>query len=139
MRPSASEALDTLVCLVVSDVHDDLAAVSALHEWLHACKQNVDVVLYPGDFTTAPHPRKPDEATQPPDESHYEAKAQQILTALSALGSSLYFVPGNHDPLVHFNATAIARTGAVQNTHGKALPLAPGLWIVGFGILGFGI
>ena len=82
---------DTLRVLLVSDIHDDVAAVEKLRGLIaaHGGMGSIDVILSPGDFTTTPCTR------DPTVQRAYEAPADRVLAALAAFGRPVYFVGGN--------------------------------------------
>ena len=118
----------SLTALVVSDFHDSLVHVhdiAELRTWLSArgIIGKIDIVLSPGDLTTAEH-----------GEERYAPRASNVLAALATI-APVIFVPGNHDPLSYFqgqNASSASVAG-VLNAHGRLLELADGLWLSGWG------
>ena len=121
----------TFRALLISDVHDDVAAVRRLRSLLErqGALSQIDVVLSPGDLTTTPCSRNSDV------QRAYERPAKRMLEELAAFGRPVFFVPGNHDPLFLFNQTASAtEAGAgVHNAHGRTFELAAGLRLLGWG------
>ena len=119
---------DTLRALLVGDIHDDIEAVEKLRSLMvaHGAMKDIDVILSPGDFTTAPCSRDPQV------QRNYEAPTDRVIAALAAFGRPLYFVGGNHDPLSLFNRTA-PRVDGTYNVHGRTVELAPGLRLLGWG------
>ena len=119
---------NTLRALLISDMHDDVAGVKRLRSLLErqGAMNQIDVILSPGDLTTAPCTRDGDV------QRAYERPAERMLEELEAFGRPVYFVPGNHDPLSLFNRTAVPRKGA-HGVHGRTVELAPGLRLVGWG------
>lgn len=116
-RRTTTRAAHRLVrALLISDIHDDLGAVSDISAWLQRQPQKTDFILFSGDL------------------SEQEASAITMLRALS-VHAPIYFVPGNHDPLSFFNGSSVVQhAGArVHNVHGRLARLAPGLWIYGWG------
>ena len=118
--------------LVVSDVHDDILGVERLKAWLVSQDliEHIDLILSPGDLSTAPQTGV--------NEEEYESKALAVLEALASIGRDVYYVPGNHDPLALFNNVTTAVRGSLSgarlvNVHSRILPLAPGLSIGGWG------
>ena len=90
--------------LVVSDVHDDILGVERLKAWLVSQDliEHIDLILSPGDLSTAPQTGV--------NEEEYESKALAVLEALASIGRDVYYVPGNHDPLALFNNVTSAVT-----------------------------
>lgn len=126
-------ASDRLRALLVSDLHDDpTRAVGRLKEWLEAraLLDRIDVLLCPGDLSTQPQ----SVAAEPKAQSEYAARSRAVLRALATIGKPVYFVPGNHDPLPYFNATAAAvEVEGARNVHGRVVMVRPGLAIGGWG------
>ena len=121
----------TFRALLISDIHDDVAAVRRLRSLLErqGVLSQIDVVLSPGDLTTTPCSRNSDV------QRAYERPAKRMLEELEAFGRPVFFVPGNHDPLFLFNQTAQgteAGAGA-RNAHGRTFELAAGLRLLGWG------
>ena len=121
----------TFRALLISDIHDDVAAVRRLRSLLErqGVLSQIDVVLSPGDLTTTPCSRNTDV------QRAYERPAKRMLEELAAFGRPVFFVPGNHDPLFLFNQTAQgteAGAGA-HNAHGRTFELAAGLRLLGWG------
>ena len=121
----------TFRALLISDIHDDVAAVRRLRSLLErqGVLSQIDVVLSPGDLTTTPCSRNTDV------QRAYERPAKLMLEELAAFGRPVFYVPGNHDPLFLFNQTASgteAGAGA-HNAHGRTFELAAGLRLLGWG------
>jgi len=122
---------DEIVALVVSDTHDDIEGIHAIHKQLERKKLNVDIVLCPGDLTTMPNKdwKKPPD---PKEVSTFDTKAEKIISALDKIptrSGRVFWVPGNHDPLTYFkNHRSMA-----NNVHGRVVQIAPGLMVGGWG------
>ena len=119
----------TLRLLLISDIHDDVAAVRRLRSLLErqGVLERIDVVLSPGDLTTTPCSRDSDV------QRAYDRPAKRMLEELEAFGRPVFFVPGNHDPLSMFNESASGKEAGAQNAHGRTFEVAPGLRLLGWG------
>ena len=117
-----------LRALIVSDIHDDLASIERLDAWLteRRLRDGLHIVLAPGDLSTAPQTGV--------DEGVYEGRARHVLKALAKF-APVYYVPGNHDALTLYNATAhhFPHRNNIHNVHGQVAEVAPGLRIMGWG------
>lgn len=122
------KSANRLRAVLVGDIHDD---INDVHRLLKEDLRDIDVVLCYGDLTTAP-----DRHLTTSEEVEFEQRAEAVLDALRGFNKPIIIVPGNHDPAILFNCSRTASVlgmAGVQNAHGRALPLAPGLSLLGWG------
>jgi len=134
MAMASTEHHDSLTIVVPSDIHDDVEAIDSMARDLARRRVRADVIVCPGDLTSAPTMLgEPLTATK---DQHFRDRAQQVLQALEECAPEVYFVPGNHDPDCMFTPCSTGSkqgpTGAI-NVHESPVQLRAGLWVVGFG------
>jgi Icc-related predicted phosphoesterase len=118
---------NTLKILVVSDIHLTFSNIDRMRSEINT---PIDVVLLSGDMCSLWD-------TEYTDEKALSKALQDISTIIQQLqkiSKKVYYIPGNHDPLVLFDSDN-KKSGIEYGTniHNRAVKLIDGLVLAGFG------
>ncbi|KAL0241276.1 hypothetical protein GEMRC1_006511 [Eukaryota sp. GEM-RC1] len=115
---------DLLNVLIISDIHDSISAIDSLAGKLQDTV--IDFCILCGDILDLDHNINIDLLPE------YDARLSQFLSAISSMTSSVVYVLGNHDPILHSRLPA-SENILRQCVHKKRVELLPGLSFVGVG------
>ena len=130
----------TLRLLLVGDVHDRLDRLQQLVSELgDDAKEAIDVVLLDGDLANVPKPdmsRPDDSLPWLPGIAKQLSTLDEFMLRVHKRASSVYYIPGNHDPPQLFDSTETERAAEREpdlkrghNIHAAAARLAPNLCV----------
>ena len=109
--------------LLVSDIHLSINNIKRVRNDLNT---KIDHVILSGDMCNL----KGDDYTNESALRQSESDITEMINELKLISPSVYFIPGNHDPLTTFSNQGV---NIGVNIHNEVKPLENGLLIAGFG------